>query len=185
MYALIRNLREDSPNDALERVLAKFVSNNTAVVEHDHHDGQPTNRPNNHHQHQHQNEKVNRLVDLLLTYDQKARLAEYNFYRSDIEERLSGPLTNNNNSNDDHNGIIQLAAMEAKLAGGGEILHRLAAIAAFCCSRSKQCHQQILAQLKEKNSGISLIREALEEFISVLDESSEQKQQLETYLDQI
>jgi beta-catenin-like protein 1 len=154
LYALIRHLREDSPNDARDRVLAKFVD---ADNEDD-------------------NEKVNRLVELLLTYDQRARLAEYKFFRSDVEETLR----DQNNDEDK----IQLAALDAKLSAGGDILHRLATIAAFCCTGSKRCHRQILAQLQAKGSGIGLIREALEEFVFVLGES-EQKQQLKSYLEQI
>jgi beta-catenin-like protein 1 len=155
LYGLTRHLRDDSPHDAKARVLAKFLGNN-----------QP-------HAVETPNEKICRLVDRLLFYDQKARLAEYNFYRSDIEETLNDPS------------LITLAALETKLAGGGDLLHRLAAIAAFVCCGSQQGHAQVLAKLKEHQSGISLIREALEEFVSVLEKSSEQRRHLQGYLDQI
>jgi len=155
LYALVRHLRDDSPHDAKERLLAKFLSDNES------------------------NEKINRLVELLLSYDQRARLAEYKFYRSDVEETIV-----DGTDDDDKDAIVQLAALDAKLAAGGDILHRLAAIAAFCCVGSKTCHQQILTQLHAQQSGIGLIREVLEEFVSVLGDS-EQKQQLQTYLEQI
>lgn len=168
LYAFTRHLRDDSPNDAKERVLAKFVD-----AENDEND---------------QNEKVNRLVELLLAYDQRARLAEYKFFRSDVEETLlllgQGQSSGDKGNNKSDDSMIQLAALEAKLAAGGDILHRLAAIAGFCCTGSKRCHKQILAALHAKESGIGLIREALEEFVSVLGDS-EQKQQLQSYLEQI
>jgi beta-catenin-like protein 1 len=155
LYSLIRHLRDDSPNDAKDRVLAKFI------------DGADVNRA-----------KVNRLVDLLLSYDQRARLAEYKFFRSDVEETL---LMEGHQDES----VIALAALEAKLAAGGDILHRLAAIAAFCCVGSHQCHQDILASLQAKGSGIGLVHTALQEFVAELDKESEQKTQIESYLEKI
>jgi beta-catenin-like protein 1 len=143
-YCLTRRLKDDSPNDAKERLLAKFVGE----------------------------EQCDRLVELCLAYDQKARMAEYKFFRSDAEEALQDE------------GATQLAALEAKLAGGGDIFHRLGAIIAFCCIGSKRCHERILSQLHLQQSGIGLVRDALEEFISVLGESA-QKEQLQGYLEQI
>lgn len=160
LYALVRHLKDTSPNDAKERVLAKFVNvDNDADEE--------------------SNRKVNRLVELLLAYDQRARLAEFKFFRSDVEETLL-----RHHDGDDKDAVIQLAALEAKLAAGGDILHRLAAIAGFCCTGSKRCHKQILDLLHANESGIGLIAEALEEFVTVLDEP-EQKVQLRSYLEQI
>ena len=121
-------------------------------------------------------------MELVLAYDQRTRQAEYKFYRSDAEEALAS--ASSDQDGDGQDAVVQLAALDAKLAAGGDVLHRLAAIAAFCCSGSKQCHGQILAQLHAKQSGIGLIREVLEEFVSMLD-NSEQKQQLQTYLGQI
>lgn len=144
LYCLTRRLKDNSPNDVKERLLAKFVGE----------------------------DKCDRLVELILAYDQKARMAEYKFFRSDVEDTLQDE------------GATQLAALEAKLAGGGDIFHRLGAIMAFCCIGSKTCHEQILSQLQLQQSGIGLIRDALEEFISVLGES-EQKKQLQSYLEQI
>jgi beta-catenin-like protein 1 len=154
LYGLVRHLRDDSPEDAKQRLLAKFADP----------DG---------------SDKVARLVDLLVSYDQKTRLAEYNFFRSDAEEALSESGTMENREQ-----LLQLAALDAKLAGGGDILHRLAAIAAFCCVGSRRCHEQILSLLKEKELGMGLIRDALEEFVSVLGDL-EQKKLLEGYLEQI
>jgi beta-catenin-like protein 1 len=49
---------------------------------------------------------------------------------------------------------LELAALHAKLKGGGDLFHRVGAIAAFCCVGSKRCHQQIIDQLTLQQSGI-------------------------------
>ena len=113
MYALTRYLTPESPNDAMDRVLVKFVEDDCL--------------------------KCNRLVELLLKYDQKARLAEYKFYRSTDEDDTED---------------VELAALHAKLKGGADLFHRIGAIAAFCCMGSKKCHRQILDQLTLQQSGI-------------------------------
>ncbi len=113
MYALTRYLTPDSPNDAMDRVLVKFVEDDCL--------------------------KCNRLVELLLKYDQKARLSEYKFYRS---------------TDEDASGDLELAALHAKLKGGGDLIQRIGAIAAICCVGSKKCHSQILDQLTLQQSGI-------------------------------
>jgi beta-catenin-like protein 1 len=145
MYTLTHQLRDDSPHDALARLLAKFNDD----------------------------EKCDRLVELCMAYAEKARAAEYNFYKSDIEDELG-----------DEEEAIQFAALSAKLEGGGDMYHRLGAILAFCCVGSRRCHERILSQLMLQQSGIGLIVDALEEFISVLDEG-EQKMQLQQLLKQI
>jgi beta-catenin-like protein 1 len=142
LYSLVRHLRDDSPNDAKQRLLAKFTDES----------------------------KCDRLVELLLTYDQRARLGEYKFYRDNEEEVEEEAL--------------QLAALEAKLDAGGDLFHRLAAIIAFCCVGSRKCHERILSRLREKDSGMGLVKESLEEFVSVLGES-DQKEQLQSYLEQL
>lgn len=144
LYALSRHLDDKSPHDSKQRLLAKFV----------------------------QKDRCCRLVEKLIFYDQKARLAEYKFFRSDIEESV------------DDEEVVQLGALEAKLQGGGDLWHRLAAIAAFCCSGSKRCHEQILSELQAKELGFGFIRDALDEFISVL-EASEQKLRLRSYLEDL
>lgn len=72
------------------------------------------------------------------------RLAEAKYYRS--EEAEIG----------EQEGIdIDLAALDAKLKGGGDIFHQLGAISSLVCIESKKCHEHILEQLRVKNSGIS------------------------------
>jgi beta-catenin-like protein 1 len=144
LYALVFKLKDDSPNDAKQRLLAKFVGD----------------------------DRCDRLVEQCIAYDRKTRMAEYKFFRSDVEEEMKDETA------------VQLAVLEAKLAGGGDTLHRLSAIAAFCCVGSKRCHERILSQLALQQSGIGVIRDALEEFASAL-EDSDQKQRLERYLEQI
>ena len=144
LYGLVRHLTDDSPDEAKARLLAKFIDT----------------------------DKCDRLVELCIMYDQKARTAEYKFFKSEAEELLDDPEA------------VQLAALDAKLAGGGDIFHRIGAIIAFCCVGSKRCHEQILSQLKVHQSGIGLVRDAVEEFASSLADD-EQRTQLEGYLERI
>jgi beta-catenin-like protein 1 len=144
LYCLTVHLRDDSPDDAKQRLVAKFV----------------------------EEEKCDRLVELCLKYDNKARQAEFNFYR-DVEEAIVDPE------------LRPVAALAAKLEGGGGVLHRACAVAAFCCVESRRCHERILAQLKLQQSGITLIRDALQEFASNLEDGTLQKAQLQSYLDRL
>lgn len=141
LYGLTRHLRDDSPHDVKTRLLAKFTDN----------------------------EKCDRLVELCLLYSQKARVAEFKFFKSDVEDELEDEEA------------VQLAALDAKLEGGGELYHRLAAIIAFCCLGSRHCHERVLEQLHMHQNGMNLIVDALEEFCSVLD-AGQQKEQLQRYL---
>ena len=159
LYALTCHLDKSSPNDAMERLVAKFVDGGNGGTE----GNGETNQDGY---------KCDRLVELILSYDQKARKAEYMFYRSDVEDQVD---------NDDDGETIRLAALDAKIKGGGEMFHRLGAIAAFLCVNSKRCHERILSQLQLQQSGISIIKAALEEFISVLGDGH-QKDQLQSYL---
>lgn len=143
VYALTRHLTETSPDEARARLVAKFAADVT---------------------------KLERLVHLLVTYDDKARTAEYKFYRDVDEDDL-----------DDQ--AVRLAALEAKLAAGGDLFHRLGAIAAFFCTQSKQCHAAVLQQLQSKKVGMGLVRAAVQEFVNILEEGSSQRQQLEGYLE--
>jgi beta-catenin-like protein 1 len=145
VYSLTRHLTPDSPQDAQARLVTKFASDAA---------------------------KIERLVHFLIVYDDKARTAEYKFFRSDVEDTLEGPA-------------VKFAALEAKLAAGGDIFHRLAAIAAFLCAHSKQCHTSFLKCVREKEAGMGLIQAGVKEFISVIEEGSVQRRQLETYLESI
>ena len=130
-YALTIHLDTKSPEEAMSRFVAKFVDDDLKYCD--------------------------RLVELLLEYDDRARKAEYQFFRSDVEESL-----------DDEE--VALAAFDAKLAGGGDIYFRVAAVTAFICANSKRCHERILLQLKMQQSGISLVKNALNEFSSSLND---------------
>ena len=74
--------------------------------------------------------------------------------------------------------------MDAKLKGGGELFHRLGAISGFVCVNSKRCHERLLSQLQMQQSGIGLVKAAVEEFSNVLGQG-EQKDQLVQYLNSI
>lgn len=110
---------------------------------------------------------------MLLFYDEKSRKAEYQFYRSDVEEAVENEET------------IQLAAVEAKLKGGGDLFHRLGALAAYLAAHSKRCHERILEQLKMQQSGISLVKMAVEDFLTLLEDGSSYREQLKLYLAKI
>ena len=81
-------------------------------------------------------------------------MAEFDFFRSDVEETMSKEE-------------VEMAVIEAKLSGGGDFFNRLGAIAAFCCVHSKRCHTHILSQLTLQKSGIGIVKTALKDFISV------------------
>jgi beta-catenin-like protein 1 len=146
LYALSRYLDDQSREDGKARFLSKFLEDDR---------------------------KCDRLVELLLMYDQKMQTAEYNFYRrSELEEQ------------EENEEVIQLAAMEAKLKGGGELFHRLGAIAGLVCVNSKRCHERILSQLQLQQSGIGLVKTSLGEFSAILGDGA-QKNQLDFYLKSI
>jgi beta-catenin-like protein 1 len=147
LYGLTVRLRDDSPSDAKQRLVAKFVDA----------------------------DKSDRLVELCLHYDRKARQSEFNFYR-DVEDSIDG-------GNDPS--VVPVAALAAKLDGGGDVLHRACAVAAFCCVESRRCHERILSQLRVQGSGITLIREALQEFAANLADGRPQKAQIESYVERI
>ncbi|KAL3902463.1 MAG: hypothetical protein SGILL_010814, partial [Bacillariaceae sp.] len=134
-YALTFQLDASSPEEAMSRFVAKFVEDDLKYCD--------------------------RLVELLLEYDEKARKAEYNFYRSsEVEEETLSE------------GEVALAAFDAKLKGGGDIYHRAAAVTAYVCVNSKRCHERVLQQLEMKQSGVSLMKAALTEFESYLKNDS-------------
>ena len=118
-------------------------------------------------------EKCDRMIELCLKYDAKMRQAEYLYFKSDEAEYAEA------------NGInVDLAALNAKLAGGGELFHRISAIIAFAAAGSKRCHEYLIEQLRTHNSGIGLVKAGCEEFISILDEG-EHRNQLSKYLEDI
>ena len=145
-YALTIHLDSQSPQDVMSRFVAKFVEDDLKYCD--------------------------RLVELLLEYDERARKAEFQFFRSDIEDSIDGDQ-------------VTLAAFDAKLSGGGEIYFRLAAVTAFICAHSKRCHERILLQLKMKQSGVSLIKNALTEFSASLSSEGPQKRRVEFLRTQI
>jgi hypothetical protein len=78
-------------------------------------------------------DKCDRLVELCIDYDGRTREAEYRFYRTgDVEEAIESSDTIQNTDE-----AIDLAATVAKLSGGGDILHRVAALCAFCRVHSR------------------------------------------------
>jgi beta-catenin-like protein 1 len=145
-YSLTLQLDDQSPEEAKARFLAKFVQDEL--------------------------KHCDRLVELLLEFDERARKAEYIFYRSVEEETLTEEQ-------------VALAAFDAKLKGGGDIYHRVAAIAAYVCINSKRCHERVLSQLNLQQSGISLLKAALTEFGSSLKSDGRQKQHIHHLLEAI
>ncbi len=139
MYALTRYISQDAKYDAHERLLVKFVEEEC--------------------------EKCDRTIELCLKYDEKARIAEYQYFRSDAAEEA------------EQTGIdIELAALDAKLRGGGDLFHRTCAILSFACVFSKRCHEHVRDQLKMKGSGITVIKEGLTEFAALLADRNQQSQ---------
>lgn len=137
LYALTLQLDEKSPEDAKSRFIAKFVEASQR--------------------------NCDRLVELLIAYDERARKAEYKFYMSGSEDI------------DDENEQLSLAAFHAKLIGGGDVCHRIAATSAFVCVNSKRCHERIISQLTLRQSGLSLLKDNLSEFCNSLRDGSQQR----------
>lgn len=89
-------------------------------------------------------EKCDRAIELCLKYDEKARISEYQYYRSEEAEEA------------EQLGIdVELAALDAKLRGGGGVFHQCCAILSFACVGSKRCRGHVLDQLKLQGSGMS------------------------------
>jgi len=122
-------------------------------------------------------EKIDRAVELLLKYDSRARRAEYGYHRSERAEM-------DEERDDAEEDFADMAAAAAKLRGGGELCHRAAAVLGFACNGSKRCHGHVLGQLRAKNAGVGVIKSALREFSSLL-EDGPQKDTLLSYLDAI
>jgi beta-catenin-like protein 1 len=144
MYALTRFIHEQSKYDSYSRLLAKFVEEEC--------------------------EKCDRTIELCLKYDEKARIAEYQYFKSDEAEDA------------EELGLdLDVAALSAKLRGGGDIFHRLCAILSFVCVGSTRSHGHVREQLKLQGASITVIKEGLAEFASLLVDGS-QKTQIEHYL---
>jgi len=55
----------------------------------------------------------------------------------------------------EENGVgVDLVALNAKLEGGSDLVHRISVVIAFAAQGSKRCHEYILDQLRTQNSGI-------------------------------
>jgi hypothetical protein len=79
-----------------------------------------------------------------LKYDKRARIAEYQYYRSDEADEA------------ERLGIdVETAALGAKLRGGGDLFHRSCAILSFACVGSRRCRGHVMDQLKIQGAGIS------------------------------
>ena len=89
-------------------------------------------------------EKCDRTIELCLKYDEKARIAEYQYFKSDEADDA------------EKFGLdLDVAALSAKLRGGGDVFHRLAAIISFVCIGSTRSHVHVREQLKLQGTSIS------------------------------
>ena len=153
MYALTRYIDKSSKHDAHARLLVKFVEEDcvgfarscSLLFVH-----ASISKENVHSLRAHSNppspqEKCDRAIELCLKYDERARVAEYRYFRSDAAEEAERRGA----------GAEDLGALAAKLRGGGDTFHRASAILAFACVGSRRCRGHILDQLKLQGSGIS------------------------------
>jgi len=147
MYSLTRYINGESKHDSYSRLLAKFVEEDC--------------------------EKCDRTIELCLKYDEKARIAEYQYFRSDEAEEA-----------EELGRDVDVAALGAKLRGGGGVFHRLCAILSFICVGSNRGHGHVREQMKLQGTSISVIKEGLTEFASLLVDGT-QKAQIEHYLSSI
>ena len=89
-------------------------------------------------------EKCDRTIELCLKYDERARIAEYQYFRSDEADEA------------ERLGIdVETVALGAKLRGGGDLFHRSCAILSFACVGSRRCRGHVMDQLKLQGAGIS------------------------------
>ena len=76
---------------------------------------------------------------LCLKYDEKARFAKYQYFKSNKAEEA------------EELGIdVELAALDAKLRGSGGTFHRACTILLFACVRLRRCHGHVMDQLSCK-----------------------------------
>lgn len=118
MHSLTRHINLTSRYDAYSRLLVKFVEEDC--------------------------EKCDRTIELCLKYDERARIAEYQYYRSDEADEA------------ERLGIdVETAALGAKLRGGVDLFHCSCVILSFACVGSKRCRRHIMEQLKLQGVCIS------------------------------
>jgi len=141
LYNLSRFLSEQSPDDAKQRLLVQLVQPNT----------------------------LDRLVDLLLHYDMKVRKAEYKYMYN--HRHPDDDDDDDDNDDNDKDPYDPAEFMATKLASGGDLFHRVGAICAFVCAHSQKAHSHIQKQLVLQQSGIGLVQVAVQEFISILDDT--------------
>lgn len=89
-------------------------------------------------------EKCDRTIELCLKYDERARIAEYQYFKSDEAEDA-----------EELGMDVDVVALSAKLRGGGDIFHRLCAILSFVCVGSTRSHGHVREQLKLQGASIS------------------------------
>lgn len=118
MYSLTRYIDSESKYDSYSRLMAKFVEEDC--------------------------EKCDRTIELCLKYDEKARIAEYQYFRSDEAEEA-----------EELGRDVDVAALGAKLRGGGDIFHRLCSILSFICVGSNRGHGHVREQMKLQGTSIS------------------------------
>ena len=83
------------------------------------------------------------LAQQLNKYDEKARISEDQFFRSDEAEDV------------EQLGLdVDVVTLSAKLRGGGDVFHRLCAILSFACVGSARSHGHVREQLKLQGSSI-------------------------------
>ncbi|KAL7536932.1 hypothetical protein ACHAXR_007487, partial [Thalassiosira sp. AJA248-18] len=177
MYALTRHIAKDSQYDSHARLLVKFVEEDCVGAKISfvavNFAASPTTNQLPVTLLNLSQEKCDRTIELCLKYDEKARIAEYQYFRSDEAEEA------------EQMGIdVEFSALDAKLRGGGDMFHRSCAVLAFACEGSKRCRGHVMDQLKLQGSGISVIKMGLNEFATLLSEGS-QKSQIEHYITEI
>lgn len=120
--------------------------------------------------------KLDRAVELCLKFDESGRRKEIKYLRSEEAEVAA---------EEGGDEVVQYAALNARLEGGGEAYHKIGAVIGFLCVESKSCHEHIRGQLKTLGSGIGLIKDALKEYSALLEEGGGEKTRLEGIIDMI
>mmetsp|Transcript_5756 Transcript_5756/g.12182 ORF Transcript_5756/g.12182 Transcript_5756/m.12182 type:complete len:352 (-) Transcript_5756:873-1928(-) len=119
--------------------------------------------------------KADRLVELLLRFDMAGRAAEARYL-------LNAQEDDNDEGEDEEN--LTAGATAARLAKGGDLFHRTAAVLGFVCIGSRRAHEFVLERLRVLGSGIGVVKVAIMEFSDLLDDSPH-RDLLLTYLDSL